>query len=126
MATFLRFGVVGAIGFVVDSAVLYAGLWLGLGLLGGRIASYFVAATATWYLHRRVTFRATVPPSFAEWGRFLVSNALGGLVNVGGYWALVLAFPFCARHPVVAVALGAIAGIAINYTLSRRVVFRQG
>ena len=126
MATFLRFGVVGAIGFVVDSAVLYVGLWLGLGLLGGRIASYLVAATATWYLHRRVTFRATVPPSFAEWARFLVSNALGGLVNVGGYWALVLSFPFCARYPVVAVALGAIAGIAINYTLSRRVVFRQG
>lgn len=126
METFLRFGMVGTIGFVVDTAVLYVGFWSGLGLLGGRIASYLVAATVTWYLHRRFTFRAAVPPSFAEWGRFLVSNALGGLVNVGIYWALVLAVPFCARYPVVAVAFGAIAGLAINYTLSRRVVFRQG
>ena len=35
---FLRFGVVGTVGFVVDSAVLYAGLALGLGLYGGRAA----------------------------------------------------------------------------------------
>ena len=32
---FLRFGVVGTIGFVVDTAVLYAGLALGLGLYCG-------------------------------------------------------------------------------------------
>ena len=46
---FARFAAVGVIGFVVDSAVLYLCLHVaGLGLYGGRVVSYLVAATTTW------------------------------------------------------------------------------
>src|SRR3954469_10325600 len=41
----LRFGVVGVVGFVVDAAVLIAGIALGLGPWFGRALSYLVAAT---------------------------------------------------------------------------------
>jgi hypothetical protein len=44
---FLRFGVVGGIGFVVDTAVLYGALALGAGLYLGRAISYIAAATAS-------------------------------------------------------------------------------
>ncbi|NCY23754.1 MAG: GtrA family protein, partial [Alphaproteobacteria bacterium] len=37
---FLRFGLVGTAGFVMDSAVLLAMLALGLGPYAGRVASY--------------------------------------------------------------------------------------
>jgi hypothetical protein len=42
LVEFLRFGVVGTIGFVVDTAVLYAGLALGLGFMaGGRFRTWW-------------------------------------------------------------------------------------
>ena len=70
---FLRFGVVGTIGFVVDTAVLYAGLALGLGLYGGRAVSYLAAATTTWALNRVWTFRGRGNgPVHQQWALFLL------------------------------------------------------
>ena len=44
---FLMFGTVGTLGFLVDTAVVYA-LRRSLGLYGAGMASYVVAATMTW------------------------------------------------------------------------------
>jgi hypothetical protein len=50
---------------------------------------------------------------------------LSGLVfNRGTYAMLVTVVPFCAAQPVFAVAGGAVAGVMVNFTLSRQVVFR--
>ncbi len=43
--------------------------------------------------------------------------------NNGVYGLLVLAVPFVAHEPVWAVAAGSLAGLAFNYTATRRVVF---
>ena len=51
LVQFLRFGVVGTLGFLVDTAVLYLGLALGLGLYLGRAISYLAAASANWALN---------------------------------------------------------------------------
>src|SRR5580658_9422815 len=77
-----RFTSVGALGFVVDSSVLYAGLWVGLGLYAGRLLSYLAAASFTWMLNRRFTFRSSAPPSVREWSRFVAANGVGGLANL--------------------------------------------
>jgi hypothetical protein len=47
---FLRFGLVGTAGFVMDSAVLLAMLALGVGPYAGRVASYLAAASLTFAL----------------------------------------------------------------------------
>jgi putative flippase GtrA len=123
---FLRFGVVGTIGFAVDTAVLYAAIGLaGTGPYGGRLLSYLVAATTTWALNRHWTFRDrnnTISP-IRQWISFLVVNLAGFASNYGTYAALLALSPFCARHPVIGVAAGAIAGMAGNFFLSRRFVF---
>jgi putative flippase GtrA len=122
---FLRFGVVGTIGFVVDTAVLYAGLALGLGLYGGRVVSYLVAATTTWALNRLWTFRGRGDgPAHQQWALFLVVNLAGFAMNYGTYAALIAFVPMVAAHPVLGVAAGAIAGMFGNFVLSRRLVFR--
>ena len=123
---FARFAVVGALGFVVDSAVLYAGLGLGLTLYSGRIASYLAAATFTWYLNRRITFRSTDHQAVREWARYLLANAGGGAVNLGTYGVLVAGLPIMARMPVLAVGAGSIAGLIFNFALSYTVVFGRG
>jgi putative flippase GtrA len=122
---FLRFGVVGTVGFVVDTAVLYAGLALGLGLYGGRAVSYLAAATTTWALNRLWTFRGRGDgPLHQQWALFLLVNLLGFAMNYGTYAALIEFVPMVAAHPVLGVAAGALAGMFGNFVLSRQLVFR--
>jgi len=122
---FLRFGVVGMVGFVVDTAVLYAGLALGLGLFGGRAVSYLVAATTTWALNRAWTFRGRGDgPVHQQWALFLLVNLIGFAMNYGTYAALIAFVPLVAANPVLGVAAGAIAGMFGNFVLSRQLVFR--
>jgi putative flippase GtrA len=122
---FLRFGVVGTIGFVVDTAVLYGAMSLGAGPYSGRVASYIAAATTTWALNRAWTFRGRGEgPAARQWILFLVVNLVGFASNYGTYAALIAWVPEVARHPVIGVAAGALAGMVGNFLLSRHLVFR--
>jgi putative flippase GtrA len=123
---FLRFGVVGTIGFVVDTAVLYGALALGAGLYGGRALSYVSAASVTWLLNRLWTFRGRGGGQTAQrqWALFVVVNLGGFVLNYGTYALLVAFVPLVAAHPVLGVAAGSLAGMFSNFVLSRQLVFR--
>jgi putative flippase GtrA len=125
-AQFIRFGLVGMIGFAIDTAVLYLCLYgLEFGFYSARIVSFVVAATATWALHRVYTFRGAADQRpHRQWARFLAANAAGGLVNYGTYAALILTGPPFTTHPVLAVIAGIIPALFLNFSLSRLVVFR--
>lgn len=119
---FVRYGLVGVGGFVVDTLVLYA-VKGELGLYGGRVVSYFAAATFTWALNRRFTFIALRPtPRLKQWLEFLAANAVGAVANYGTYSALV-AWTAAATVPVLAVAAGSIAGLIFNFTINKVWVF---
>lgn len=121
---FLAFGVVGTVGFVVDTAVVYAVRGL-VGLYAAGLVSYVVAATATWQMNRVWTFRGQGGPSLLrQWSLFLLANLGGFVLNRGTYALLITFSATCAEHPVLAVAAGSIAGMFVNFALSRRVVFR--
>jgi putative flippase GtrA len=126
---FIRFAVIGAGAFAVDTALLYAALATGLGFYAGRAVSYLVAASCTWYANRRITFgpagSSSTAQTAAEWLRFLVANLAGGVINYASYAALIAAFSIVRAYPVLGVAAGSIAGLTINFTLSKFVVFRQ-
>jgi putative flippase GtrA len=122
---FVVFGLVGTGGFLVDTATLYAALAAGSGPYLGRVASYLVAATFTWAMNRRYTFGTHASDRrVQEWSRFLLANAVGGLLNYGTYALLVAGVPLVRAHPVLGVAAGSLAGLGTNFVLSRRVVFR--
>jgi putative flippase GtrA len=124
---FLRFAIVGAIGFVVDGSALYVGIYLlGTGPYYGRVMSYLCSATATWYLNRTITF----PDSRGqhkgkEWLTFIACSSLAGVFNYAVYAAFLHLVGQSAFTPIIGVGLGACAGLVVNYTLSRRLVFRQ-
>ncbi|MBV8868654.1 MAG: GtrA family protein [Acetobacteraceae bacterium] len=120
---FLRFGTVGALGFVIDTASVYA-LRGALGLYGAGLVAYVIAASANWALNRRWTFRGWGGgAAHRQWARFLLANLVGFVLNRGTYAALVGTVPLCATQPVIAVAAGAVAGMGVNFTLCRQVVF---
>src|SRR5689334_247389 len=77
LVQFLMFGTVGTLGFVVDTAVVYA-LRAPIGLYWAGLVSFFVAATFTWGCNRLWTFRGSGGgPAHRQWARFLAANALG-------------------------------------------------
>jgi putative flippase GtrA len=128
-----RFGIVGGIGFLVDAGLLHLMLKLGLGYYGGRLVSFLAAATMTWLLNRSFTFRretatdgASSPTHPAgEWLAYLGLMVIGGAVNYGTY-ALAVAFSDpVRRYPVLGVALGSIAGMAINFWTAKTMVFER-
>ncbi len=124
LTEFMRFGAVGLIGLVLDTATVYA-LRGALGLYGAGVVAYLVAASGNWVLNRIWTFRGRGSgPAHRQWGRFMAVNLVGFALNRGAYALLVTFLAVAARQPVIATSAGAIAGMFVNFTLSRRLVFR--
>lgn len=124
LVQFLMFGTVGTVGFLADTATVYTFRY-SLGLYGAGAVAYGVAASVTWLLNRLWTFRGLGSgPAHRQWARFLMVNLVGFVLNRGTYAALVTFVPLCAAEPVYAVAAGALAGMFLNFSLSRTMVFR--
>ena len=123
---FLRFAVVGGVGFLIDAAILMLAIdVLHVGLYAGRALSFLIASTAAWALNRNFAFRHAASESrAAEWLRYMFSNTIGGSVNVGTYAWLVLQSPIVREHPILGVACGSVAGMLVNFTLLKIFVFR--
>ncbi len=121
---FFRFTIVGALGFLVDAGVLHL-LVAGAGgdLYASRLLSFLAAASFTWAMNRRFTFGSGDRRTGRQWARFVAVNAVGGGINYGVYAALVATVPAVAGLPVLGVAAGSLAGLAVNFTGSRTLVF---
>lgn len=126
---FLRFGLVGAGGFIVDTSMLFLmHRVLGLDPYSARAISMFTAMNCTWTGNRLITFRhhaATSPREIAvEWSRFIAANAFGALVNYVVYTLVVAFAPAPANSPYFGLVCGVAGGLMLNFTLSKRLVFR--
>lgn len=126
MRQFALFCVAGAIGFVVDAGLVQL-LVRGGGFdpYASRVVSFLCAMTATWQFNRRFTFaRQSGEGLLHEWARYGVAMLGGFAVNYGIYALMVWQWPLVREWPVIGVAAGSIAGLAVNYTSSRFWVFR--
>ncbi len=122
---FLRFLVVGGLGFIVDASVLLALVHVGgMSRVWARIPSFLVAVTVTWWFHRDFTFDVASHsrPSLREWTRFVIANGLGNGANLAIYWALIV----LVDSPLLAaLVVASVAAAGINYAMSARWVFRR-
>ncbi|HEY4940587.1 MAG TPA: GtrA family protein [Rhizomicrobium sp.] len=127
---FARFGVVGGAGFLVDETVLTLLHYLiGLDRYSARALSIFCAMTFTWWGNRNLTFAehaASGGPAemVREWGKFVLANGIGALVNYAIYSLFVSFAPAPFANPLLATAIGVGVGLVFNFTLSKRFVFR--
>jgi putative flippase GtrA len=125
MNSFIRFCIVGTAGFCIDGGLLQAGIhFLGLGVLAARIPSFSAAVLSTWYMNRAFTFRARHKSFRESFPAYLMANGAGLGVNFGVYGLAVLLSPALASLPLIPLALGSVAGLALNYAASRYWVFR--
>jgi putative flippase GtrA len=124
---FVRFGIVGCIGYGIDVGVLYFVLYgMGLGHYGGRVISYLAAATTTWYLNRNFTFNQARSENRSwEWVRFVLLNTIGGMVNYLVYSAYIGLHGMSVSAPAIGVAAGSLAGLIVNFLVSKHFAFTK-
>lgn len=124
-ARLVGFCFAGSVGFVVDVSVL----WFLLAPFGpylGRAVSVLVAVTVSWIINRNLTFRDRRSDAWrSEWGRYLLVNSGGIIVNYGIYAAMVLMISTVADHPWIGVVVGSVAGVLVNFTASHLLVFSR-
>jgi putative flippase GtrA len=121
----LSFGAVGVAGLVVDAGVLA----LTLGWIGpwwGRAVSFVAAVFTTWAFNRRTTFRDRPSryPLPVELGRYFAAMCIGGSLNYAVYAAVLMLYGSAGLVPFAALAVGSLAGMAVNLTLAHYAVFR--
>ena len=124
---FVYFSIVGSFGFLVDTTVLYLIIYgFEGGLYTARVFSYLFAATSTWWLNRIYTFNSLVKVNyFTQWLKFIWLNTFGGMINYVIYGLTIAYWPTAFNYPVIAVAFGSIAGLMVNFSLSKQFVFKK-
>lgn len=125
-AQFLRFAVIGGLGFVVDTAVTYGAI--GLFGWGPYVSGFFAfpfAVTATWIGNRLFTFREAVhQPMAVQWAKFASVCAVGLGLNRGTYCLVLMLWPLAYQNPVLGLLAGTGAGMFFNFFFARKFVFR--
>ena len=117
---FVRFVVVGIVGFVVDGGGTWALAHLGLPPIVARVPPLLTAIVVTWLLNRSLTFNVATPRSRAELLRYSTVALSSALFNFVIYSVLVL----MGLHPLFAVALATLLLTVYSFFAYRKVVFR--
>ncbi len=123
---FLKFGIIGLIGFVVDTAFLYIGIGaLDLSRIAAGFFAFPFAVTVTWIGNRIFTFRDHAhEPLAKQWIKFAAVCAVGIVFNRGTYALMVSLIPLVYDYPVLGLLGGTAVGMFFNFFASKRLVFR--
>ena len=127
MQKLIYFSFVGSVGFLVDAGILtLLSQYYGFDIYLGRLISFSSATMTTWVLNRKVVFRQEVDPDrrkSLEYVRYLLVQAAGGCANLAVFTLLIMLAPSLKDHPIIPLAVGAIFGLAINFTGARYWVY---
>ena len=122
---FIRFCIVGIIGFVFDAGILHLLVThMRANPYTARLVSFLVAASITWMINRHYTFQVRHRANRAEWACYVAFMMVGALVNYGAFAGCIAWWAMARMQPWLAVAVGSLAGLGVNFTTSRLLVFR--
>ncbi len=119
-----QFAFAGTVGYLADTFTLLL-VYPWTGAYAGRFVSFSCAVLTTWLINRSLTFRhqRDGKPIHREFSLYFLSMLGGGAVNLLSYFLVVYLFTLPPSALPVAVAVGSLAGMLVNYSLSKRVVF---
>ncbi len=118
------FALAGGTGFVVDAAILQAGVALGLAPGVARVPSFLAAVATTWIMNRSFTFRTAKAPSWREFFHYLFAMSFGLVVNYAVFLAVIWASDLARDWPVLALIPATLAGMVLNFVTSRIILGR--
>ncbi len=124
---FLRYLLIGGIGFLVDAGGLEAFIHSGFSVYSARLCSMAIAIASTYFLHRNFTFSESERPqrSFYQFTLFLACQIAAAAVNYSVFCLFLALLPqpvfFISR--MLSLMAGVGAGLLINYAALQKVVF---
>ena len=120
---FLKFGLVGGVGFGIDYGVLRLLVteW-GWHWALARIPSFGLAVCVTWILNRTLTFGSSNRWA-GESFRYLVTQSIGSAINLAVFSGIVMVFG--AGTLFAPPAVGAAAGLVSSFLMWKHVVFSE-
>ncbi|GAB2570640.1 hypothetical protein GCM10027066_12470 [Dyella jejuensis] len=124
----MLFAVGGLIGFVIDAGIVQLLVsFVHFNPYAGRVISFLLAATATWWWNRSRTFAArqsghSLP---AEWLHWMALMSGGAIVNYAAFVVCLMEFPSLHRWPALAVGVGSLFAALVNFASARTLLFRR-
>jgi putative flippase GtrA len=130
---FLKYCIVGAVGFIIDGGIL---LWLTNSANGGvnayfsdpylaRLISFPIAVTATWVLHRLWTFADGADAAKGrQYAGYFILQLAASLMNYAVYAGVIGLYGASQPILMLGFALGSAIGLTVNYSGARWLVFR--
>lgn len=129
MRQLIGFILVGAFGFGIDGGALYLLVEAAdIEPLAARFVSFPLAVLGTWALNRRFVFGApteTKDYAAGEYGRYFGVQLIGAAMNMLVFAVAIHFFLPLRNNPIIALAIGAAAGLVVNFTGSKLLVFRH-
>lgn len=116
----------GIVGYIVDvSTTTLVNLWLFNPLLS-RIPAFLLAATATWAINRKFTFRglSSGESISKEYIKYLALMLAGAVVNYAVYAACLTLITFPPYSIPISIGIGGLAGMVVNYLLSKSLLYK--
>lgn len=122
------FGLVGAVGFIVDAFILtFLTINLGLSLFPARLLSFTSATLVTWILNQSFTFPSRKKLDSNERNKryffYLFVQIIGASLNLLVFFILIQFNPLLKEMPAVPLAIGAGVGLVFNFIMSKKLVF---
>lgn len=119
MPPFLRFVIIGGLGFAVDAGLTLVLIQAGLQPWQARVPAILAAMACTWAANRRFTYQASKSRPLAEAGRY----ATVALVMACCNYALFIALVALGAPPFVAVVVATACQTVVSFWAYKRFVF---
>ncbi|MFV1992697.1 MAG: glycosyltransferase [Acidiferrobacterales bacterium] len=126
LSEFFQFAFVGATGFVIDLSLYLAFQSLfGIQHIFARGLSFWGAVSWNWAWNRVLTFsNRKKTRKRIQWPAFVLTSLVGFAFNWGTYFILTKYVPFFQAHHILALIVGVLIGLGLNFTFARLLVFR--
>jgi putative flippase GtrA len=123
---FLKFGIVGASGFIIDTSLYFILQVFGLNHSVSRIISYWCAATNNWYWNREFTFKdINHKTKIKQWLQYMIMCFLSFILNWGSYHWLTSNIDFFIQYKFIAMLLGISVGMVMNFAIANLIIFKN-
>lgn len=123
----MSFGIIGSIGFIVDSSILmYLVNIENMGIVVSRFISFPSAVFITWLLNRIFTFTTdnVKVKKFKEYLLYLLIQTIGAAINFSIFFALIYLFKPLETILILPLAIGAICSLIFNFLVIKKKVYQ--
>ena len=128
MKQFIKFGIVGVLGFIVDSSLLiYCVDNLEFNIVVSRLISFSCAVFVTWGINRIFTFKYDNKSNKSkEYSKYFFIQVLGAMINFSIFITLIYMVDALKSMLLIPLFVGAIVSLFFNFKFTKMKVYNNG